>query len=445
MQRHESDTCEFKRTVSDSIKKDIVAFVNTNGGTIYIGVDDDGTAIGLDDPDMVIQQVSNMVRDSIRPDATMFVRYETLDAEGSAVLAVETQQGTDRPYYLANKGLRPEGVYVRQGTSAAPASESAIRAMVRQTAGDSFEEARSLEQELTFEAAHEEFSSRELDFGEPQMRTLGLSGPDGMYTNLALLLSDQCAHTIKLATFADEGQGEFQDRRECTGSLFAQLAESYEYLDVRNQRHASFEGLYRTDTRDYPPEALREALLNAVVHRDYAYSASVQVSVYADRIEVLSVGGLLPGIGLDDVLMGLSICRNPKLANVFYRLGLIEAYGTGLRKIMQAYKDSRCDPRFLVTGNAFKVVLPNRNYKVDEQAAIRSDTNSTESGIDGNRDCVLELAARPQGVTRKEVQSLLGIGQTAAGNLLRSLVEGERLTIVGGGRSTRYVTTEQRR
>ena len=113
-----------------------------------------------------------------------------------------------------------------------------------------------------------------------------------------------------------------------------QLNEAYEYIDFHNQTHASFQKLLRVDTRDYPEVAVREALLNSLVQRDYSFSASTLISVYEDRIEFTSVGGLLSGLELDDLMMGISACRNPHLANVFYRLQLIEAYGTGIRKIM---------------------------------------------------------------------------------------------------------------
>lgn len=124
----------------------------------------------------------------------------------------------------------------------------------------------------------------------------------------------------------------FKDRREFGGSLMKQMNDIYEYIDFRNQTRATIEKLSRIDVRDYPEIAVREALLNLLVHRDYSYSASALISLYDDRIEFVSIGGLMPGIDLEDVLAGLSVCRNQNLANVFYRLHLIEAYGTGLTK-----------------------------------------------------------------------------------------------------------------
>ena len=279
----ESETIELKEIVVEDIKKEIIAFANSAGGTLYVGVADDGSIVGVDSPDTVTQQISIMVRDSIKPDVTMFVRYNTKVVDRKQIVAVEIQRGTERPYYLAKKGLRPEGVYVRQGTSSVPATTTAIRRMIKDTDGDSFEAMRSLEQNLTFQAAAKEFEARNIAFGVPQMQTLGLLSTDGIYTNLGLLLSEQCTHTVKAAVFEGTDQNIFRDRQEFTGSLLQQMSEVYEYIDRRNQVRSTFDKLRRIDTRDYPEVAIREALLNSLVHRDYSFSASTLISVYDDR------------------------------------------------------------------------------------------------------------------------------------------------------------------
>ena len=154
----ESETVELKSVVVDDIKKEIIAFANCEGGKLYIGVQDDGTVVGLDNPDGVALQVSNMVRDAIKPDLTMFLHYKTLNENGKQIVAIDVQQGTERPYYISKKGLRPEGVFVRQGYSSVSATNTAIRCMIKETDGDYFEEMRSLEQDLTFETAEKEIS-----------------------------------------------------------------------------------------------------------------------------------------------------------------------------------------------------------------------------------------------------------------------------------------------
>lgn len=429
----ESESVELKVIVVEDIKKEIIAFANCEGGKLYIGVQDDKTVSGLDNPDEIALQISNMVKDAIKPDLTMFLHYETLVIDRKKIVAVDIQQGTERPYYIAKKGLRPEGVYVRQGYSSVLPTNTVIRRMIKETDGDYFEEMRSLEQSLTFESAKKIFAERNVKFGPAQMKTLGIVTQDGVYTNFGLLLSDQCVHTIKAAVFLGTKQNEFKDRKEFSGSLFQQMNEVYDFIDFRNQTHSTFDKLYRIDRRDYPETAVREALLNLLVHREYSFSASTFISIYTDRIEFTSIGGLVNGVSLKDITMGISVCRNTKLANVFYRLELIEAYGTGIIKIMDAYEGTGMTPQIETSDNAFKIILPNLNASPEpakpEQVNLEKDTPEGK---------VIVLTNKRGFVTRKEVEILLGIGQSSCGRLLKKMTENGQIVQEGKGKNTHY-------
>ncbi len=429
----ESETVELKAIVVEDIKKEVIAFANCEGGKLYIGVQDDGTVSGLDNPDETSLQISNMVRDAIKPDLTMFLHYETITVDEKKIVAVDIQQGTERPYYIAKKGLRPEGVYVRQGYSSVPATNTAIRRMIKETDGDHFEEMRSLEQKLTFESAKKIFAERNVKFGFTQMKTLGMATQDGVYTNLGLLLSDQCVHTIKAAVFQGITQSEFKDRKEFSGSLFRQMNEAYDFIDFRNQTHSTFDKLYRIDRRDYPETAVREALMNLLVHREYSFRASTFISLYSDRLEFISIGGLVSGVSLKDVTMGISVCRNAKLANIFYRLELIEAYGTGIIKIMEAYEGTGMTPQIETSDNAFKIILPNLNAIPEP---VRQIQVNPEKGMPEEK--VIAVTKQRGFVTRKEIEILLGIGQSSCGRLLKKMIENGLLIQEGTGKNIHY-------
>lgn len=445
MSYQESETVELKSAVVDDIKKEIIAFANSDGGKLYIGVRDDGEVAGLDDPDGTALQVSNMVRDSIKPDITMFLHYQTIEEDGKKIIEISVQRGTNRPYYIAKKGMRPEGVYVRQGYSSVPATDTAIRCMIKETDGDRFETMRCLDQELTFEDTKKEFQFHEIELGPQQMRTLKLVENDGLYSNLALLLSDQNPHTIKVAVFQGTKQMIFKDRREFGGSLMKQMNEVYEYIDFRNQIRATIEKLSRIDVRDYPVIAVREALLNLLVHRDYSFSASALISIYDDRIEFVSIGGLMPGIDLEDIMAGISVCRNQNLANVFYRLHLIEAYGTGLTKIMEAYEETSEKPVISTTKNSFKITLPNVNAKYETKAVPEPIENSLSAPvlkIDNNEQRVLSYVREHGAITRPEAEELLDTSASTASRLIKKMVKAGLLLPHGKARSTRYTLTE---
>ena len=156
----ESKIVEFKREYLDDIKYTVIAFANTEGGKLYIGVNDDGSVCGVQNVDDTLLRLTNMIRDVVRPDVTMFTDCSTEEIEGKTVVVLTVQRGTARPYYLHAKGVRPEGVYVRQGASSVPASETAILNMIKETSGDCYEDARSLNQQLTFEKAEDYFAKK---------------------------------------------------------------------------------------------------------------------------------------------------------------------------------------------------------------------------------------------------------------------------------------------
>lgn len=426
MKLYESETVELKEIFTSDLKKEIVAFANTNGGIIYIGVQDSGEIVGLDNADFVIQQISNSLRDSIRPDVSIFTNIELLQEEGKFLIKLTVSQGTKKPYYLSDKGLKPTGVYVRSGTTSAPASEDAIRMMIKMTDGDSFETNRSLVQDLTFHILDGELKKRGLEFTEVQMKNLGILSSDGIYTNMGLLVSDQCKHSIKFAIFQGTDKLVFRDRKELTGSLFAQLTDSYKTIDFYNGTKASFHDLLRTDERDYPEDAVREALLNAIVHRDYSFSGSTFINLYSDRLEMISLGGLVPGLSLEAAMLGASQTRNEKLAALFYRMKLIEAYGTGISKIISCYKGLSAQPEFENVEGAFRVVLPNIHAKV-------------LSAEDEKYLPILGLFEKQKEITRTDVEEVLGSGTTHAINILKEMLDKDLIHKVGNGRLTRYV------
>lgn len=435
----EGKNIEFKRQYTDDIKYAVLAFANTEGGTLYIGINDDGSVEGVENPDAVMLQVMNMIRDTIRPDITVAVDCSTELMENKHVVVLIIQRGVARPYYLANKGIRPAGVYVRQGASSVPASETAILQMIKESSGDVYEEARSLNQNLTFKEAEAYFAKKHLQFGDAQKRTLQLISSDGTYSNLGMLLSDQCISIIKLAVFEGSNKTVFHDRKELSGSLFKQLEDAYAYINQFNYTRSEFPGLERVDTRDYPPEAVREALLNAVIHREYGIGGPTLISIFDDRIEFVTIGRLVKGLSLADIKLGVSMLRNKNLANVFYRLHLIEAYGTGLLKIDECYADCAVKPQLLATDNAFKLVLPNINFAAKRVKNYSlADESKTASKKEERYQIVLELARKNSLVTRSMIEKALHVSTSTAVLVLKKMLQLGLLKKYGEGRNVSY-------
>lgn len=434
--QYESERIEYKSQMIDDVYKEVIAFANTDGGVIYIGIDDKGNLNGIDNVDETYTRLTNGIRDAIAPDVTMFVRYLLQD---NKVIQIEVGEGSYKPYYLKSKGMKSNGVYVRQGASSVPASPDQIRRMIKDSDGDIFEEMRTVQQELSFEEAERTFKRYKVDFSEEKCIALGLRNiHDDQYTNLAMILSDQCQHTTKIAVFGDEANITFKDAKEFGGSIFKQLDDSYAYLTLCNRTAATFKGLERVELSDYPEDALREALLNALVHRDYSYSGSIIINVNDSCIEFISIGGLLPGLSADDIRNGISQPRNRKLAEIFHRLRLIESYGTGIRKIYALYKNCAVQPRIEVTTNTFKLVLPNMNASGSVAESMSETAEKAPMVITPQMKTVIDYLAEYGEMTDEDMQELLNIKKTRAYLLARQMNETGLIEITGRGATKKY-------
>ncbi|MGN0485087.1 MAG: RNA-binding domain-containing protein [Lachnospiraceae bacterium] len=434
----ENQDVEFKQEYVSDMKKEVIAFANADGGTVFVGVRNDGSILGVDDPDAVMLQITNSLKDAISPDIMPFVTIKTIELEEKPVIEIHITTGTNRPYYIKEKGLKPSGVYVRKGSSSQPMTDEGIREMIVQTSGASYECSRSMNQQLTFDTFASELEQRSIAFGPSQMKTLKLIGEDGLYTNLAYLLSDQWEGTTKVALFQGTDKAIFRDRKDFSGSILKQLEEVYQFIDLNNKTKATFQGLNRTDRRDYPQEAVREALLNSIVHRDYSFSGSNLINIYDDRIEFVSLGGLIPGLELESIFLGISQSRNPNLAEVFYRMKLIESYGTGISKIQRIYNRNEKQPKFETAKGVFRVTLPNRNEEATTDFELPTVPSKNSSSIARQKNMILEYTTENGQVTRKEVEELLDIGTTKAFRLLKELCEEGQLEAQGNGKSRFY-------
>ena len=424
----ETENIEFKSGFTEEIYKEVIAFANTDGGVLYIGIDNDGNAVGLNNVDDEYTRITNGIRDAILPDVTMFVKYTIQE---NKVVRITISEGTNKPYYLRSKGLKPNGVYVRQGTSSVQASREEIRQMIKDSDGDDFESMRSIEQELTFTSAAAAFESYGVDLSEEKYLALGMIHKnDGLFTNLALLMSDQCQHSIKVAVFGDDENTTFKDSREFKGSIFKQIDEAFRYIMLSNRTSSVFKGLERIDKSDYPEAALREALLNSVVHRDYSYSGSIIININDKQMEFVSIGGLLPGLTADDIRSGISQPRNKNLAEVFHRLKLIEAYGTGIRRIYKLYENCSVQPRIEVTHNTFKMILP--NMSVAEPLAVKTY-------LTPQKEQILDFISKNGQVTEAEIMGLLGVKRTRAYTVAKQMCDENLIVAVGRGVNKKYI------
>ena len=361
MQLQETERIEFKRSVNERICKTIIAFANGTGGEIYVGIDDFDNVLDLEDIDGDMLKISNYVHDLICPELLQFVHIEPIELEGKRIIAVNVESGDEKPYYLANKGLIPAGVFTRLGPATVPMSRRDIRRMIRETDGDFFDSRHAKVQDLTFTYAESFFKLKGVDFSPERFKALGLYADDGYFSNLALLISDQNPYNLKCATFNDDACTEFLNSLDCDGSILKQFNDAFSFLQSASNLRSYFPSHTRVDVRDYPLYAVREGLLNSIIHRDYDESLYTPTLIKMSRtaLSFTSYGDLYH-VREKEIFSNVSSARNPRLLALFHRFNEVEAYGSGLPRIQELYQYEKLKATVEV-GNFFTLRLPNIN------------------------------------------------------------------------------------
>ena len=399
----ENNNLEFKRELTDSIVKEIIAFCNTTGGTIILGYDDNGKVVGLKNAKEDLDRLSSKINDSIEPSVNFLVSSRIEIEENKEIIVVEVLRGTNKPYYIKSKGTR-----------------ETIKEMIVESSGISFEKNISINQDLTFTYANQLFKKKKISFGDVEKKNLGLINSDNKYTNLGLLISDQCPYSIKVARYKDNTKTEFLDSKEFSEqSILSQYENVYEYLMMNNRMSSKIDGMERIDEYEYPKNSLRELLCNVITHRDYEINGSNLIHIFNDKIEFLSLGGLVSGLTIEDIKLGSSSSRNPNLVNIFHRLNFVEAYGTGIPRMYEEYKTSITSPEIKVAPNSFLVILPKLNLK-NEYVLIIDYLKQNNIG------------------TRENFEKILKLGKTATINVLNEMLEKEIIEKIGFAKNIVY-------
>ena len=305
-----------------------------------------------------------------------------------------------------------------------------IKKILIENQGDSFETIISKNQNLHFDSLNSIFKNHNIDINETKYKTLNIIDLDGKYTNLGLLLSDECPYSIKCAIYNGKNKIEFKDRKEFDGSILKQVNDVFDYLELFNKTKGKIIGLERVDIKDYPEYAIRESLLNAIIHRDYNYTGSILISLFDDHFEITSLGGLVKGLNIKDLYLGVSESRNPNLANIFYRLKYVESFGTGIGRIIESYNEYDKKPLLLDTDNAFRVTLYNVNYIENNIKILPSNLTQEEK--------IIEYLRKNKKITRLIVESLLDISTTRAKVILNNMIKNNLIISVNTGKNTTY-------
>lgn len=411
----ETATLEFKQQLSKSYLKTVSAYANYGTGKIIFGIADDGTPVGLADPQDTCLRIEHAINDSIDP----VPRFELAIEEDARTVTLTVHEGPDKPYLSSGRAYR------RTDTSTVEVSRLEYGRLVLTGEHVSFDALVAKEQDLAFGHLEKELASKlglkPLD--QNSLISLELMTPSGEYCNAAALLADSNHFPgIDIARFGESiniinARHTFEHM-----SVLEQMQRTLEVFDTY-YAYEEIVGFERIAKTLVPREAFREAIANALVHRCWDVRANIKVGMFADRIEITSPGGLPAGITEELYLAGgPSVARNPILANVFFRLGHIERFGTGIPRILDEYAHETVSPSFALRDSSITVMLPVtvlENVTLDEGA-------------------ILAVLAKGSALTRSQISEKTQLSKSKAIRTLNALVEKGLVTKVGEGRSVRY-------
>ena len=411
----ETATLEFKQQLSKSYLKTVSAYANYGTGKIIFGIADDGTPVGLADPQDTCLRIEHAINDSIDP----VPRFE-LSIEGDTrTVTLTVHEGPDKPYLSSGRANR------RTDTSTVEVSRLEYGRLVLTGEHVSFDALVAKEQNLAFGHLEKELASKlglkPLD--QNSLISLELMAPSGEYCNAAALLADSNHFPgIDIARFGGSINIIHSRHTFERTSVLEQMQRTLEVFDTY-YAYEEIVGFERITKTLVPREAFREAIANALVHRCWDVRANIKVGMFADRIEITSPGGLPAGITEELYLAGgPSVARNPILANVFFRLGHIERFGTGIPRILDEYAHETVSPSFALRDSSITVMLPVtvlENVTLDEEA-------------------ILAVLAKGSALTRSQISEKTQLSKSKAIRTLNALVEKGLVTKVGEGRSVRY-------
>lgn len=451
---HESNRIEFKSILNDKMEKEVVAFLNNQeGGILYIGLDDDGHPTGSMDLDSTQLKIADRIKNNILPSTLGLFDIVTEVVEDVAVIKVLVSSGLEKPYYIKSQGMSPTGCYTRIGTSSQPMTTAMIDELYARRIHTTLRNIPAPRQDLKFAQLKIYYQERGLELNQQFASSLELLTPDGKYNYVAYLLADENAVSIKVAKYAGTDKVDLIENEEYGYCSLVKATNSVlDKMKIENVTHAKVTSTKRLEKSLLDPVAMREAIVNCIVHNDFTHEIPPVFEIFSNRIVMTSYGGLIPGQSEEDFFSCSSMPRNRELMRAFKDTGLVEQLGSGMSRILKAYDKSI----FQISDHFIKVIFP------FSEAA--NNVNGTEGGIDGidtgtdgvdsKYDAVLEMFSEEKririkrllyelnqdgGMSQEELAKRISVGKRTVARYLTELGKINVVERIGTAKSGKYI------
>ena len=413
----ESKELELKSTITNTFLKTVSAFSNYNTGKIIFGIDDNGKIIGLENIEELCLDLENKINDNISPKPD----FRFIKDNKKNIITLIVEEGFNKPYLYKGKA------YKRNDTSTVEVDRIEFNRLTLLGLNQYYEELKARKQDLEFKVLKKELEEKLLlkNFSKDVLKTLNLYDDKNGYNNAAELLADKNTFSgIDIAKFG-KNIDEILDRNLFTNiSIISQFQNTLEVFN-RYYKYEQILGSKRIEKELIPEKAFREVIANALIHRTWDVNSNIRISMYEDKIEVSSPGGLPSGISEKEYLNGqISQLRNPILANIFFRLKYIEMFGTGIRRINESYKNFAVKPVFEIFENSIKITLP---------------IIKTELFLTTDERIIMDILEKGNILSSSEILEKVEFKKDKLNRILKNLIQKNYIDVIGNGRGTKYL------
>ena len=424
----ETNRIEFKSKFTEDldIEKEVISFLNyREGGIIYIGIDDDGQPIGVNDIDSVVLKIKDKIRKNVSPSPMGLFDVLVEHIDGVDVIKIFLASGTEKPYYKTKYGMSTRGCYVRVGTASEPMPTAMIEELFAHRVRNSLRNIPSPRHKLTFRQLHIYYESKGLMLNDVFEQTLDLLTDDGRYNYVAFLLADENNVSIKVAKYSGTDRIDLISNNEygfC--SLLKATDLVIDKLNTENNVSTKKTEKFRIDTPMWDKLAVREAVINAIVHNDYTTEVPPKFEIFADRLEITSYGTIPMGMSVDEFFSGVNIPRNKELMRVFRDVEMVESLGSGMPIILRKYNRESYEFMSHFIRLTFKIiddnVTKNVHKNVTKNVTKNIHKNVTKNDIKIRRDTIVNLIKVDDKITVSSIAKQLNVTRRT---ILRELVE----------------------
>jgi predicted HTH transcriptional regulator len=432
---------EYKSKLTDDIEREIVGFLNTMGGELLIGVDNNGSVIGLENIDGDALALADRIKNNIAPSVMGLFTLDLKESDGKRHILVTVAGGFEKPYYLKKYGMTPKGCFTRIGAQTSPMEQGMIDALYARRVIRTLQTVVSPRQDLTFSQLKIFYQEKGFEVGSDFfLKNLDFYTEDGKFNYVAYLMADNNATYMRVVRYAGKDKTVIASKSEFGSCCLLKSAYNIlDYLNIFNETAIEITYPRRIETKLVDNTALRETVLNAILHNDYIHGSYPVVEFYDDRVEVTSTGGLPAGLTQEEFFAGHSMPRNREIMRVFADMDLCERLGSGMQRIMGVYSkdDFTISPNFVVA--VFKYnkhaldILSRKNDNVNDE--VNDNVNDGENALSKTALMVLDIIKTQKTITADEIAKAIQKSKPTADRAIKELKDKNLIQRIGSDKS----------